>query len=191
MREREREVEGEKGALKPLWNNACKHRQCITQVMRFSTLLKSKAPQHLRRTDDPPFPYLLVQKKHTPHIHAHYICPSSSPTTTTAAPLPSLPSLQLYFSTPLCESGQAVCMQICHLEDPPAQSTHVHTLTCTNRENPIEVQSWRAEVNNTPAGPRSLAKESLFALFFFSPSPFYYCVYSATGPTSSLLSFCG
>lgn len=47
------ERERNEGASKPLWNNACKHRQCITQVMRFSTLLISKAPQHQGRTNNP------------------------------------------------------------------------------------------------------------------------------------------
>ena len=96
----------------PLWNNACKHMQCITQVMRFSTLLKSKAPQHLRRTNKPPSQRCLTHNIHTDsHFHTQHICLFLSSRTFFLSP------------SPLYE--QSVCMQICRLEDPSASDVHM------------------------------------------------------------------
>lgn len=143
------------GMLKPLWNYACKHRRCITQVMRFSSLLKFESPPAPKENKQSPFPTFSFRKMQN--------------ATFASSPAPFLPRLLL----PTCESGQAVCMQIYCLDDPrPHAHTHTHT----------GVLRWTTQ--------QWLAKEILL-----SPGPHFrkkkYCVYSATGPTSYLLSCCG
>lgn len=118
------------GMLKPLWNYACKHRRCITQVMRFSSLLKFESPPAPKENKQSPFPTFSFRKMQN--------------ATFASSPAPFLPRLLL----PTCESGQAVCMQIYCLDDP---RPHAHTHTQTHAH-------WRVEVNNTAvAGKRNLA----------------------------------
>lgn len=120
------------GMLKPLWNYACKHRRCITQVMRFSSLLKFESPPAPKENKQSPFPTFSFRKMQND--------------TFASSPAPFLPRLLL----PTCESGQAVCMQIYCLDDPLPTHTHTntHTLACWGEQH-----SSRAAV----AGKRNLA----------------------------------
>lgn len=138
------------------------------QVMRFSPLLKSKAPQHQRRTNKPPALKLSFrgQTNQCSVVHRH---------TSTHAVFESPPVMCFSSPPPLCESGQPLCMQIQYLEEP---SAHI----CTHRKNPDETRRCCGEVNNTPAGQQMQRKENLLAPFMSV------CVYSVTGPTCSFLS---
>lgn len=147
----------------PHCNNTCKHRQCITQVMRSSTLLTLKDPLSNRGRQTNTF------------LNAH----------TLAATLTTFPYIFLppFPSSPLLPSVTLDRLFVCKSVVLKTPMLNMRTHSCTQRkpcrgsEPPCcgEQHSSRAIV----AG-----RENLPCPFFFN-----YCVYSATGPTGSLLSF--
>lgn len=157
-------VRWQHGVSKPLWNNACKHKQCISQVMRFSTL--NRKPSAPKRDKQNPISEVVFRRKALTAcsqtlIHSGYIC--------LFIPSP----FSFLFLLLSSESGQPVCMQIRCLEEPPAQ----HTLRKYRRVSKPKWWGKQHSIRRTEAGTRNLFCPS----FLFSK----YCVYSATGSTSS------
>lgn len=129
-REWERERWRDGGMSEPHCNNTCKHRQCITQVMRSSTLLTLKAPlsNWARQTNTFLNTHTLPRLPHFP--------------TSFFPPFLHLPFSPLWIWTGCLYANLSFWRPPC--------TTRTHTVA--HRENPVAVQSCHAVVNNTPAG---------------------------------------
>lgn len=139
------------GMLKPLWNYVCKHRRCITQVMRFSSLLKFESPPAPKENKQSPFPTFSFRKMQN--------------ATFASSPAPFLPRLLL----PTCEFGQAVCMQIYCLDDPLPTHTHKRTHAGVLRWTTLQQGSsgWQKK---SCFPPTPLLKKKLLCVFSNRPN---------------------